>query len=696
MAHSGDTLDLREIGAALRHGGRWVAGGALFGLLVGATSLAVLDRQYEASATVLLRNQAGGGSSALALSRLSGVLGGLPGGIGGAAVETEQEILTSRVILGEVADSLGLQVRVLEPKGARTRQVFSLVRVDPDAADARYRFERRGARYEVEGPGASGAATPGEPFRVPGAVFVLQGEGLPERFTVAVSDRFGAIVGLEKRLTADVAGGEVVKLSFRADEPGLAAQVPNTMIARYLQRRKTSDRGVNQHRFEFLTAHTDSIAAQLSAAQSALRRHQEATGVLDPTLTAQTEVERAMMVQAELETAEVETRALRRILAKGGAEGFSPRELAAYPTFLGNPAINDVLSRLLRLETDRIALLEKRTELDPDVVAISASIDHLESRLVTLSRDYLNGLSSREEELRRELGEYRTALNALPGYAEESLHRQREVKRLSETLIVLQSQLVEARLAAIGEGGDVRQLDVAVPPRRPAFPNPVLNLLGGLLGGLFFGVVAAVGAARVRQEVREPWEAELGTGVPSVTFDPRLPLWLGGLGEARTALVFSTGRSADPAAVAEQLVATATLRGRPGMVADLAHSVVVSPPSRITVAPPVRVGGTGSGGAADFAGDSHSPASPNGASATAPRAVLEELEARHDFVAAILAGLDSPGTVSVMTPERPVVLVARAGRIDRAALQEAVGVCERLGVPVAGIVLQPPKNGRRA
>ncbi|HEV2148546.1 MAG TPA: Wzz/FepE/Etk N-terminal domain-containing protein, partial [Longimicrobiaceae bacterium] len=515
-----DTLDLREIGAALRRGGAWIAGGALLGLLAGAATLVVLDREYEASATVLLRSQSGGGSSALALSRISGLLGGLPeGGLGGSEVETEQQILTSRTVLGEVVDSLGLQVRVVDPSGTRSEALFASARVEPGAEGGRYRFERRSGGYAVEGPGAAGIASPGEPFRIPGGVLVLRPGSLPERFEVEVRDRYDAILAVEKELRAEVPGGEVVKLSFRAEDPVLAAAVPNAMVARYLQRRKTTDRGVNQHRYEFLAAHTDSIAGQLSAASSALRRHQEQSGVLDPELSGKTEMERAMAIQAELETAEVEARALRRIVERGTSGSFSPRELAAFPTFLSNPAINDVLSRLLKLETDRIELLERRTERDPEVVALSNGIEHLEGRLVSLSRDYLAGLGSKGTELRRELGGYQAALNALPGQVEESLRREMEVKRLSETLMALQTQLVEARLNAIGEGGDVRQVDAAVPPRKPAFPNPPLNLLGGLLGGIFFGMVAAVGAARVRQRVREPWEAELATGVRAVPFD---------------------------------------------------------------------------------------------------------------------------------------------------------------------------------
>ncbi|HEX2093107.1 MAG TPA: Wzz/FepE/Etk N-terminal domain-containing protein, partial [Longimicrobiaceae bacterium] len=558
MRPNSDTLDLREISAALRRGALWIGGGAVLGLAAGAATLTVLTPEYEASATVLLRSQVGGGASAL--SRLSGLLG-VPGISGGSTVETEAKILTSRAVLGQVVDSLGLQARVVEPEGIRPDSLFTEVRLDPAAEGGVYRFERRGNGYVVEGKGVSGPITPGVPYHIPGGLLVLRRTGLPQTFAVEVSDREGAIARVAGGLSSALSG-EIVELTYRAEHPALAAAVPNAMISRYLQRRKTTDRGVNQHRFEFLTRHADSIAAQLALAEGALRRHQETSGVLDPALAGRSDLERAMSIQSELENSEVEARALRSIIEKGASGRLSPRELAAYPTFLRNPAINSVLSRLLELETERIALLEKRTERDPEVVALTSSIEHLEGRLVSLSRDYLGGLERQGAELRRELGGYRSELSALPRQAEESYRREREVKRLSETLVALQTQLVEARLGAISEGGEVRQIDVAVPPRSPAFPNPVLNLLGGLLGGLFFGTIAAVGAARIREDVREPWEAELATGHPAVAFNPQHPLWLSGLGGARTALLLPAGRSVDTETVGERLVATATLQGR--------------------------------------------------------------------------------------------------------------------------------------
>lgn len=692
MESSNDALDLREIGAALRRGWLWIAAGALFGIAVGAGTLALLRPEYKATSTALLRSQVDGSQSVL--SRLGGLTGMLPGGLGGGSeVETEVKILTSRAVVGEVVDSLGLQAEVVEPEGASPTALFAEVRATGDAAGAVYRFERASGGYAVEGPGAAGVAVPGVPYRVAGGVLTLRRGELPRAFTVSLLDREDALGRVQENLVTKITG-EYVEIDFRAGDPATAAAVPNAVLAEYLRRRRTTDRGVNQHRYEFLTEHTDSIARQLARAEAELRGYQERSGVLDPELTGQVELERAMAVKGEMETVATEARALRGILEKAGSGRLSARELAAYPTFLRNPAVNDVLGRLFELETERTKLLETRTERDTEVVALSEGIRHLEGRLVELGRDYLSGLSRQEVELRRDLGGYEAALGTLPRHAEESLRRIREVKRLSETLIALQSQLVQARLGAISEGGEVRQVDLAVPPRRPVFPNPVLNLLGGLFGGLFFGMVAAVVRARVRPRVHEPWEAELATGVPAVRFDPRAPLSFHGLAAARTVLVSPVGASAVPLPVGERLATTAALQGNAAVLADLTQG---APPRPVRLA---RTEAAVPAGHADAGSSSFpEPASgaeeyavyrphENGGAVPGFRTALDALESRFTRIVAVVPDVAGPAMASSAAADRPVVLVARAGRVSRGELVDAVGACGRLGARVVGVVLQ--------
>lgn len=698
----GDALDVREIARALRRGRRWVIGGLVGGVLAGVLATVLLRTQFEGTSLVLLRDSPEAGTSALGqLGGLGGLMGSLPLSLE-SGLETELEILTSRTVAGAVIDSLGLQARIRSPDGTGPAEVFSEARYDAEVPrKSIYTFERSGAAYRVEGRGVSGVAVPGTPYALPFGTVTLRSAGLPPEFRVEFLAREDAITGLLKRLDAENTAGEVAELVYRADDRYNAAAVPNALVAHYLSRRRTTDRGVNQRRYEFLEAKADSLGTELALAEGALRRYQESSGVLDPELQGEAALERATVLRKELEAIEVEIRALQQLVQQSAAGELSPRQLAAYPTFLRNPAINDLLSRLLELETDRTQLGQRRTDADPEMVALQNSVDHLEGQLTSLSQSYISGLVRQRASLRSELEDHRAQLAVLPGQAEESFRLQREVKRLTETLIAVHAQLVHAHLAAIGEGGDVRQIDAAVPPRRPVFPKAWINLTVGLFGGLLIGVGGALSSAYLSPRVREPRDAELVTGLPAIALGPRTPLLLGGLDDLRTVLVLPVGNRAHPTTAARRIAGAAAARGRSVVLADLATASGPAATEPVHASAATALVAAGNGAAlqpvelADGSDYAEYRLPFVGVSAVGPvREVVEELEQRFSLVVVVLSGLDDPMTEALLTERRQVVLVGHPGSLLREELRQVVESFTHAGIRTAGVVLQNGDGGK--
>ena len=699
MDSTSDGVEIREVAAALRRGWYWIVGGGALGLLAGFLVISSVAPQYEAGTLVLIRSPTASPTGALA--QLSGLIGGATGGSGSSTLDTELAILQSRAVVGAVVDSLGLQVEVVHPASSSAAALFSRVAVDARARTGEYRFERAGAAYRVSGPGVETTVAPGAEVRLPDAALALRDRGLPEEFTVAIRNREKAIEAVTGAVNVGAETGDAVDLRFRAREPQVAASVLNLMVTEYLARRRTSDRGVNQNRYEFLSAHVDTIRSQLAAAEGALRVHQEQSGVLDPALAGETELTRAMEVKAAYEDADVEARAIQQILGGSRDRSVAAREVAAYPGLLSNGAVVDLFSRIMELETERSALLGTKTEQDPEVQAYGETIRHLEDQLLQLGRDYLAGLNRQRQILGTELTGYRSTLAALPSDVEQSLRREREVLRLSETLIAVQSQLVQARLDAMSEGGDVRQIDAAVPPVDPAFPSPPLTLGGGLLGGLFFGVVAAVVLGRRGRRVHEPWEVELATGLPATMLSPHLPLTFPDRAGSRTLLVIPLGSAPVSLRVAEEIARTDALQGKNPLLAELGGT-----PSRVSAPVAVPAGSLAEGTALAERGDgltvvrdgvARYPASPNASQASA-RVVLETLEERFGTIVAVVPGLESRDTVSVLDGTRPAVLVIRAGELSGEALEARAKPCRQLDVRILGVVVVPIRraNARSA
>jgi uncharacterized protein involved in exopolysaccharide biosynthesis len=694
-------IDLRDLRASLRHGGRWIAGGLVVGLALAVAILLFAPRRYKAETTVLLRDNPEAGSSlagsssgdeGISLGNLAEVLSL------GSAYDTEVEILTSRAVLERVADSLALQARVTTPEALPSWHVFEAISYPRNAPAESYEFELSGDAYRVSADGQEARVVAGRPAKLGALTFQLREDSrLPPRFAVRVAGMEETLDGLEKRLNVDKAGGDIAEVTFRARDPVTAAAVPNAMVAQYLVRRTTTDRGINQFRYEFLAAHVDSVRRDLAAAEQALRGYQERSGVLDPEFAGETELQRAVGLRADLEALTTESSGLEQLLARARPD---PRELAAYPSLLRNGTVSGILSRILDLETRRNEYLERRTPQDPDVVVLTEQIGALERQLTSLSRSYLSGLKTQEAEIRNELGGYRARLEALPAHAERTYSLEREVKRLSETLVALQTQLVQTRLAAIAEGGEVRQIDRAFPPPKPSFPNPLLTLAGGIFGGLFFGVAGAVASGRLRETVREPREAELATGIPAMRLLPKGSLVLESAPEERTVLLVPLGEASAALAAGERAASTAVLQGRNVVLADLTGLNGDAAPSRLTRGEPVEEremsvstqllpapehsdGGYGIFRPSDTPTPLHL------------RSAMEDLERRFGFVIGVLPSLNHPVAVALLGPGRSAVLLVPAGSADREELGEAVREISRMGARPAGVVLYPAgSNGR--
>jgi uncharacterized protein involved in exopolysaccharide biosynthesis len=661
-----DTIDLADVGRSLRHGWRAVIGFTLLGAIAAAAVLLFAPPKFTSSTSVLIRAGTEGGSSLL--SKLAGGMaegaGGLLSGAVKSPIETELQILSSRAVAGHVVDSLHLQVRVKAPRGVPAADIIQASALGGSFKTRTYHFAKDGGAYSVTGLGNPASAPPGTPVVLPAGTITLRAGQLPEAFDLEIRDREDAITRFQKNLSVDkAAGGEIARVSYRGDDSLTAAAAANALVSVYLARRATTDRGTTQHRVEFLSAQSDSAAAALDAAAGRLRHEQEASGVIDPEVVGKIELQRASDIRKDLGALQMEEGALQQLMAHVTNGTMQPRELAAYPTFLKSPAINALITDLAEVETDRYKLLETRTGKDPEVIALDESANHLESQLLPIARSYSASISQQRTEAQRQFDSLQTKVAALPAIAESGLGLQRDVLRLNQVYAALQAQLVEARLAAISEGGDVHVLDGAVPAKEPSFPNPSLTMGVGVLGGLFAGLIAALLVGALGRWVQDPRDVERRTGVPALRFDPAMPLLINGV-TTRTILVVPLDDRAGTSAVARRLAQTAASRSISATVLDLADYKSAS-----AVVPRLSVGNIESVGPVDVA------------------ATINRLEAEYGMVIVRLPGLVTDAAAAALHERRPVLLVAPPTRIDREKLVGAVQLLRRIEVPCAGVVL---------
>lgn len=655
---SADTIDVADVVRTIRHQWRAVVAFIAVGVLSAAAVVLFAPRRFDGKATVLARPTSVAGASIA--SRITGIgelLGGLAGVGMPGSIETELQMLRSRVLAGQVVDSLQLQFIVRDPAGVPPLAFVSSSALTGLFKPRTFRFDRlANGTYRASHDGSTFDLTPGTSGKLDVGSITLATSNLPARFTLKVLDREDAIDRFGKRLMASKAGGDVAKLVYRGDDSLSAPAAVNALVGFYLKRRKTTDRGQNQRRVEYVEAQLATTGAQLASVERQLRQEQEASRVYDADVFGKVELEASAQLRKTLTDLQVEEGAINQLLKQADEGGITSRDLVAYPAFMRGSAVNALAQQLSDLEAQRIRLLERRTEQDPDVRALNETIKSVQANITAMARTYAAAVSQQRKQMQARVDSVQAALLALPAAAERGGRLQRDVRRLTTIYTALQAQLVEARLASIGEGGDVRQIDAAVPQRKPAFPRPWLTMGLGTAGGLLTGLLAALFLGWFGRWLRDPMEIERAVGIAAQRFDGDAPLLVSATPGARSVLVVPLAANAQTGTVAERLARTARQRALDASVLDLSTAAIA---------------GNGKP-AVDAARVGH---------------LIDEAEQRSGSVIVQLPHLLSDITVAALREDRPVILVAPPGPVDRERLDSAVAVLRRLHVPCAGVVI---------
>lgn len=484
---------------------------------------------YESEATLRIDQKDAG-------QNIFGDLGPLAG-LGKGTLETEMLVLRSRQIAELVVDSLHLTVNLIEPQVPRS-QVLRPLDVPQNATSGTFELRRQaGGWYTAHSENSPAAlpkrVEPGVPFRVGEATLALEpsvAKSPPERIQFSISPFRGTAAALRAGLvvTRPDPRAQVVAVRFQSADPELASAVPNAVMEKFIHYKSTTSRAEARSTVDFLRSQVASYERDLGGAESNLRSFRESQGVVSLPDEASQQVQRRAALQAQMEEQRQERDALNRLMARvaeGTREGeTSPyRQLASFPRFLSNQAVQNMLQSLTALENQRATLLVGRNTVAREVQGVNTRIKELELQLYELAQNYLSGLNSQIASVQSALDRFGTELQAIPAREVEFARLSRQTELLAEIYNLLQTRLKEAEIREAVEPGDVRVIDTALVPTLPIAPRPVRSMALATVFGVALGVAAAFARQAMDTKVRTREDVEGVTrGAPVLGMIPRI------------------------------------------------------------------------------------------------------------------------------------------------------------------------------
>ncbi|HEV2130215.1 MAG TPA: polysaccharide biosynthesis tyrosine autokinase [Longimicrobiaceae bacterium] len=528
-----EEIELRRFWYALRRN-RWVVL-ATIAVMVGAAALfAALQRPiYESEATILIAEEKPG------FDLLRGVLpvglGAMAGLSGGGDLQTDMVVLRSRQVAEDVVDSLGLRV-VLRERGKTRDEFFEVLESGRGSGKGVYRLQRQSdGAYAVHlEDGDRPLQLPsrvelGQPFRLDDLTLRLNPAlraDPPERIRFEVLPFRSAVEDVKTRLRVarSAPGAQILTVHFRNPDPVLAAAVPNVVTQSFLRYKSRVGKAEAHSTIEFLEQQSATYEAELRAAEARLQGFRERAQIVEPKTQATEQVRRLAELQASRDALQMERESLRRLVtriesqpAARPSERSPYRELAAFPTFITNGTVQNILQSLIQQENERARLLVQRTPQSIDVQGIDTRIGELEMQLYQLARHYLDGLDNSIVSLDAQLARFAGQVEQVPAREVEFFRLAREQELLEQVYTLIQTKLKEAQIQEASEPDNVRLVDSALVPEKPVSPRPLLYLLIATVAGLMLGAGGVV--------AREVLDTRIRTREDVTTAAAGLPLF---------------------------------------------------------------------------------------------------------------------------------------------------------------------------
>jgi capsular exopolysaccharide synthesis family protein len=468
-------------------------------------------------------------------------------------LSTEREILHSRALAEDVADSLNLALTVVEPRNQSASVILANAKVTPGTPLASYELTRTGGDSFLIVSTLGGASPATVPFKIEahvgeqvdlnGVSFTLRPEAAlyPRlRFSVVAPSTAAERVRAATTILQPVRDASIIVIRYKGPDAYLARAIPNTLARRFVSRRQSTQKTESRSAVRFLREQLDSLGPQLTLAEDSLRVFREREKIVSLTSEGSVQVARLAALQARYADVQAERSGLAQLLTEVQAEDSrrspdspSPyRRLLAYPTLLGNGGSSQMLSSLTSTDDQRTALLLRRTPKDPDVQVLTSHIHDIEGQIKALALTYIHGLELEAGQLNSEISRFGKEMQAVPAKEVTYARLERKPKLLDGIYTLLQSRLKEAQIDEGIEDASVQMLDSALVPDSPVSPKPALNLGVGLTLGIVLGILIAFFREQMDNSVHTREQLRKVTRVPVLGLIPRIQTNFGVVGRA--------------------------------------------------------------------------------------------------------------------------------------------------------------------
>ena len=406
-----------------------------------------------------------------------------------------------------------LQSRTLAKKTIESLQLWNNEELSPKAAAPRFsignavRSSAKWAKSLVSGSAATEVPAADE--------------------TAAQVKAIGAF--LDRLSVTPVRNSRLVEVSYRSQDPVIAAKVANGVAKTYIEQnmdfRFTSSRDASA----WLSQQLAEQRQQVEAAETALQQYREQNDALSVADRQNIVVQKLADLNSAVTKAKTDRLLKESMYRQLAAIENDPTALDTFPAILANQFIQQQKTELASLQRHQAQLGEKLGDRHPEMLRVQSAIQASQMKLSGEVAKVVQGVRTEYQAARAQEQSLTSALESQKGEA-QSMNRkaidysvlERDVESSTQIYQSLLQRAKETGVSGALKTSNIRIVDAADVSADPVSPRRMLNLLIGLLVGAICGVGVAFFFEYMDNRIKTPEELQSHLGLPSMGLIPKL------------------------------------------------------------------------------------------------------------------------------------------------------------------------------
>jgi len=337
-----------------------------------------------------------------------------------------------------------------------------------------------------------------------------------------VIDRF-----LAGMTVTPVRNSRLVDLSYRSSDPVVSSRVANALAKQYIEQNLEFKFLATKEATDFLNARTAEQRKSLEKSEQALQQYREKTGAMALEDRQNIVVQRLSDLNAAVTRARTDRIEKESVYNQIRTIQNDRSAVDTFPAILNNTFIQQLKGQLNEQQRLKAQLAEKLGSRHPDMVKAQSAIETTETRInaevqkvvQAVRNDYQASLAN-ERSLQTSLDQQRAEAQDLNRSSIQYGVLQRDATSNQTMFSGLLERSRETGISGELKTSNIRVVDHAETPRRPASPNKVTNLSLALLGGLFLGIGLAFFFEYLDSHIKQPDEIKTQLGLPFLGMIP--------------------------------------------------------------------------------------------------------------------------------------------------------------------------------